>query len=113
MSPAVARHVLADLRSARTTRTAAPPRALARLSERQHDLLALLARGRTNAEIARELHVSEGTVKGYLRELFTKLDVRNRVEAALLAYHAGLTTPPSNSCNSQEGTASRRADRLR
>jgi DNA-binding NarL/FixJ family response regulator len=104
LSPAVARHVLADLRAARTAHGHHPePGLLSRLSARQHDLLALLAHGRTNAEIASELHLSEGTVKGYLRELFTKLDVRNRVEAALLAHYAGLATPSSNSDDDSGG----------
>jgi DNA-binding NarL/FixJ family response regulator len=93
LSPAVARHVLADLRAARTASRRVQPDVLAGLSPRQRELLALLAHGRTNAEIASELHLSEGTVKGYLRELFARIDVRNRVEAALLAHHAGLATP--------------------
>lgn len=112
LSPAVARHVLADLRAARTTRPHPEARALSRLSARQQDLLALLAHGRTNAEIASELHLSEGTVKGYLRELFSRLDVRNRVEAALLAHQAGLATQRSNSDN-EPGRQGRPAERTR
>ncbi len=94
LSPAVARHVLADLRTARTARSSRQAGAAAALTRRQRELLVLLAHGRTNAEIAGELHLSEGTVKGYLRELFARLDVRNRVEAAVIAHHAGLTAAP-------------------
>lgn len=53
-------------------------------------MLALVGAGLSNAEIARRLHLVEGTVKSYLTSIFTRLDVRNRVQAAILAYEAGL-----------------------
>ncbi|MEL4506243.1 response regulator transcription factor [Luteococcus sp. H138] len=59
------------------------------LSPRQQDLLAQLATGASNAEIARTLHLSEGTIKQYLRALFDELGVANRVQAALVGYQAG------------------------
>lgn len=53
------------------------------LSPREQDMLACLARGMTNAEIARELYISIGTVKSHLSSLFAKLGVSNRTQAAL------------------------------
>ena len=53
-------------------------------------MLALLAAGASNAEIGAQLHLVEGTVKGYVSAILAKLGVRNRVEAAVLAYRAGI-----------------------
>jgi DNA-binding NarL/FixJ family response regulator len=94
LSPAIARHVMRDLRSARaaTDNTTSPE--LPAIPARHRELLRLLANGFTNAEIAADLHLSEGTVKAYLRELFPRLGVRNRVEAAILARSAAETIVP-------------------
>jgi DNA-binding NarL/FixJ family response regulator len=64
--------------------------ALAGLSERETAVARRIARGRSNAEIAAELFLSEATVKTYVSRLFTKLDVRDRVQVAVLAYEGGL-----------------------
>jgi len=56
-----------------------------RLTERESELLALLPSGLTNRELSEHLHVSENTIKSHLRRLFSKLDVRNRAQAAALA----------------------------
>jgi DNA-binding NarL/FixJ family response regulator len=80
LSPTVARH-LAD----RVRADPAPPD-LSRLTAREQDVLDLIARGRSNAEIAAELGLTEGTVKGYVSVVLDRLGVRNRVEAALLAH---------------------------
>lgn len=60
------------------------------LSERELDVLRLLARGMNNPEIAIKLSLSEGTVRNYVSSILTKLDVTDRTQAALLAAHAGL-----------------------
>jgi DNA-binding NarL/FixJ family response regulator len=60
------------------------------LTERELDVLKLLARGLTNQEIAGALHLSEGTVRNYLSTLFGKLGVSDRTKAAVLAIHYGL-----------------------
>jgi DNA-binding NarL/FixJ family response regulator len=90
LSPTVATMVIEQGRTtADGGETAARARAaLAVLPVRERDVLELLAQGRTNAEIATTLHLSEATVKGYVSSAFTRLGLRNRVEAALLAWQA-------------------------
>ena len=56
------------------------------LSRREREVLRLLARGLPNAEIARQLHLSEGTVRNYVSGIFTKLEVSDRTQAAVLAW---------------------------
>ena len=65
-------------------------RKLAELSEREQEVLRLVGRGEPNATIARELFVSEATVKTYVSRLLAKLDLANRTQAAILAHEAGL-----------------------
>ncbi|MDN5853989.1 MAG: LuxR C-terminal-related transcriptional regulator, partial [Actinomycetia bacterium] len=65
--------------------------AIASLSDRQRDVLAEIGRGRSNAQIARSLHLVEGTVKGYVSAIMSELGSENRVQAALVAHEAGLT----------------------
>jgi DNA-binding NarL/FixJ family response regulator len=64
--------------------------ALSALSAREHDVAVAVGRGRTNAEIAAELHVSIATVKAHITKVLTKLNVGNRTQIALLAHDAGL-----------------------
>ncbi|MFI6513759.1 response regulator [Streptosporangium sp. NPDC050855] len=64
--------------------------ALAGLTPGERRILVSLARGRSNAEIAAEHFLTEGTVKGYVSAIFVRLGVRNRVEAAILAHESGL-----------------------
>jgi DNA-binding NarL/FixJ family response regulator len=59
------------------------------LTEREEEVLITVARGLTNAEIARDLHISLSTVKTHLASLMTKLGARNRVELAMWAYETG------------------------
>lgn len=62
------------------------------LSPRERDVLRILATGSTNADISSELYLSETTVKTHISGIFVKLGVRNRVEAALAAFRAGMVT---------------------
>ena len=59
------------------------------LTERKEQVLITVAQGKTNAEIAEELHIGFGTVKTHLSSLMTKLEVCNRVELAIWAYETG------------------------
>ncbi|MEU5720257.1 response regulator transcription factor [Micromonospora sp. NPDC047738] len=92
LSPRVARRVI-ELSGGRMARGPQARDRLAGLTDREREVLALVGAGLSNAEIGRRLHLVEGTVKSYLTSIFTRLDVRNRVQAAILAYEAGLVPP--------------------
>jgi DNA-binding NarL/FixJ family response regulator len=91
LSPAVTAALIESYvdRRAAPRRTAARER-LAALSDREREVLRLLATGESNAELARQLFVSEATVKTYVSRLLAKLDLANRTQAAILAHEAGL-----------------------
>ncbi|MFC8695576.1 response regulator [Streptomyces parvus] len=90
LSPRVAGRVIAGMRA---HRAAHPHRSLDRLTEREREVLAGLGTGLSNAEIASRLHLVEGTVKAHVSAVLAKLGARNRVEAAIAAYEAGLVPP--------------------
>ncbi|RJL35300.1 response regulator [Bailinhaonella thermotolerans] len=93
LSPAIVARLITRLGPERLARGMAARERVAGLSERERQVLALVGAGLANAEIARRLYVVEGTVKTYVRGIFQRLGVRNRVQAAILAYEAGLVDP--------------------
>ncbi|WP_028654979.1 response regulator [Nocardioides sp. J54] len=87
ISPDVTRRLLTTL--AGLERSARPVQPVEPLTEREEEVLLTVARGRTNAEIADELHITLSTVKTHVGALMTKLGARNRVEVAMWAYETG------------------------
>jgi len=93
LAPAVTRRMLE--RFAHRPAPGQRPVRLAALSEREVEVVRLVARGLSNAEIGAELFLSEATVKTYVSRLLAKLGVRDRVQVAVLAYESGLVQPGS------------------
>ncbi len=90
LSPRVARQVIAQLSGELMARQQAARSKVAVLTPRERDVLALLGAGLSNAEIGRRLFLVEGTVKAHVSALMTRLGVRNRVQAAVVAHEAGI-----------------------
>jgi DNA-binding NarL/FixJ family response regulator len=91
LSPRVAHRVITELSGDRLRRGATARELAGTLTPRERQVLSLVGAGLSNAEIAHRLHVVEGTVKAYVSAILARLEVKNRVQAAILAYEAGLT----------------------
>jgi DNA-binding NarL/FixJ family response regulator len=89
LAPSVTRRLIEEF-AKRPEPSARKPKELATLTERELEVLREVARGLTNNEIATKLHVSETTIKTHVAHLLDKLDLRDRVQAVILAYEAGL-----------------------
>jgi DNA-binding NarL/FixJ family response regulator len=87
LSPSVTRRVIHQF--TRVPR-ASPPRELEELTNREGDILRLIAQGLSNAEIGERLYISETTVKTHVTHILQKLNLRDRVQAVVLAYQSGL-----------------------
>jgi DNA-binding NarL/FixJ family response regulator len=92
IAPAVTRSVIEEF-VRRSPAASAPAPVLDGLTEREREVLELLARGLSNAEIAERLVVSAGTVKTHVAHVLGKLGLRDRVQAVILAYESGLIAP--------------------
>ena len=97
IAPSCTRRLLEHLVTALPPEEAAGPqeRAAPRLTEREREVLVLMARGRSNTEIASDLFVAEATVKTHVGRILAKLDARDRVQAVVTAYETGLVRPGS------------------
>ncbi|HEY8478489.1 MAG TPA: response regulator transcription factor [Spirillospora sp.] len=93
MSPSAARRLVAQSGRGDRRRELAQAR-VAKLAERERQVLSCLGEGLTNSEIAERLYLSETTVKSYVSRLLTKLDLPHRTQAALLAHQSGLVDEP-------------------
>jgi DNA-binding NarL/FixJ family response regulator len=91
LAPSVTRRLIE--RFTTTPPAAHPPAELTQLTEREHEVLALVARGRSNAEIADELYISLFTAKTHVSRILTKLHARDRAQLVMLAYETGVVTP--------------------
>ena len=87
LSPAVTKRVIRQFASAQRPE---PPKEFEELSEREREVFRLIARGLSNAEIGRALYISDTTVKTHITHILRKLDLRDRVQAVVLAHKAGL-----------------------
>ena len=92
LSPAVTRKVIEQVQRGPAPSTSAA-RLLEQLTPREREVLELVARGLSNAEIAAELIVEESTVKTHVKRILSKLRARDRVQAVIFAYETGLTRP--------------------
>ncbi|HVF11784.1 MAG TPA: response regulator transcription factor [Actinomycetota bacterium] len=93
IEPRMTRRLLAEF--IRQTPASSPPdpKRLEALTSREVEVLELVAQGLANSEIAEALFISETTVKTHVAHIFTKLDLRDRVQAVVFAYESGLVTP--------------------
>ncbi|HET9719339.1 MAG TPA: response regulator transcription factor [Solirubrobacteraceae bacterium] len=95
LTPAVTRQLLDRVARRLPAPVSATPTSLEQLTDREREVLELLARGMSNAEIAESLIVGEATVKTHVSNVLMKLDLRDRVQAVVLAYEIGLVQPGS------------------
>ncbi len=94
LAPAITRRLIERFARPRPTVDVSHT-ALASLSAREAEVLTLMARGLSNAELAEALHLSEATIKSHVVRVLSKLGLRDRVQAVVLAYEAGVVTPGS------------------
>ena len=92
LAPAITRRLIEDFVQRPAPGSSRPPD-LGALSERELDVLKLIAKGGSNTQIAGELFISEATVKTHIGKIFSKLDLRDRAQAVVIAYESGLVRP--------------------
>ncbi|MBW8172793.1 response regulator transcription factor [Ornithinimicrobium sp. Arc0846-15] len=95
LAPEVTARVIAQMAGPKPEVAASLPSGAQDLTAREHEIWVLMARGLSNSEIAAETFVSEATVKTHVSKVLAKLEVRDRVQAVIAAYEAGVLTHPS------------------
>lgn len=95
IAPSSTRRLIGHLASVLPDAERTPPAVLDALTEREREVLVLMARGRSNTEIASDLFVAEATVKTHVGRVLAKLGARDRVQAVVVAYETGLVSPGS------------------
>ena len=95
IAPSSTRRLIAHLATVLPDEQKAPATILDSLTDREREVLVLMARGRTNSEIATDLFVAEATVKTHVGRVLAKLGARDRVQAVVTAYETGLVSPGS------------------
>ncbi|WP_267595795.1 response regulator [Carbonactinospora thermoautotrophica] len=93
LAPSVTRRLISDFAGRGSTRAQEARSRLSTLTEREREVLRLVGKGLSNADIGMKLYMSEATVKTHVSRLLTKLGCANRVQAAILAHEAGLLDP--------------------
>ena len=93
LAPTITRRLIERFLSRPPEVDAASAPALAGLTDREREVLALIGRGRSNAEIAEDLVVAETTVKTHVNRIKAKLGIRDRAQAVVVAYETGLVLP--------------------
>lgn len=93
ISPSTTKRLVERLATQSIERASTKPELLSDLTDREREVLLYVARGYSNSEIAHELFVAEATIKTHVGRIFNKLGARDRVQAVVLAYEAGLVLP--------------------
>jgi DNA-binding NarL/FixJ family response regulator len=92
LSPSITRRLVEEFADRPVLHAASTP-GIDRLTDREREVLVCVARGLSNAEIADEMHISESTAKTHLKRVLMKLDLKDRVNAVVFAYEAGVVQP--------------------
>jgi DNA-binding NarL/FixJ family response regulator len=92
LAPSITRRLIVEFASKRRPQTAAVSQRLSELTEREREVLVLIARGMNNDEIAEELVISPATSKTHVSRIMSKLDARDRAQLVVIAYESGLAT---------------------
>ncbi|MGK4581891.1 response regulator [Kitasatospora sp. HPMI-4] len=93
IAPSVTRRLIEEFADRPETPARGPARPLDGITEREREVLTLVGRGMSNAEIAAELYIGPATAKTHVARLLTKLGARDRIQLVIAAYEAGLVTP--------------------
>jgi DNA-binding NarL/FixJ family response regulator len=93
LAPAITRRLIEDYCRGPAPGGNTAVSAAGRLSEREHEVVTLVAAGRSNAEIAASLYLSEATIKSHITRILARLGLRDRVQIAVFAYENGIVRP--------------------